>query len=208
MVHIYDGLKGEIMEYLHWTTRIGHGTMIRSTAVIEEMCSIGNKCFIGHYVVMRGGWTIGDNVKIGHGTILEPIGIIGHDVSIQSRCTISDHSVIGDWVFIGPNFTSCADRHMAFGREEIVKYNPKGVTILRGARIGGGVIVLPGITIGKNAVIGAGSLVTKDIPERSVAFGSPAKVIKIIPMEECIPDEDDAASAYQDVFTFNTSDSG
>ena len=131
---------------------------------------IGSNVAIWNYVI------IGDNTKIGDGTLIGSfcdIGknvVIGKDCSIQAHVTISNGCVLGDNVFIAPNSSLLNDKYP--------KSNFMTPPVIKdGARIGGGVTILPEVTVGENAVIGGGSVVTKNVPPCSVLAGVPAKVV-------------------------------
>lgn len=116
-------------------------------------CVIGSNCVIHAQVAIHDGVVIGDNVKI-QGFSFIPKGVI-----------------IEDNVFIGPRVTFTNDKYPP--SEE---WSP--TLVKRGASLGAGVTVVPGVTIGENSFIGAGSLVTKDIPANEIWFGAPAKFIR------------------------------
>ena len=131
---------------------------------------IGEGCSIWNYVV------IGDGAKIGDGTIIGSFCDIGKEVKIGKNCniqahvTISNGSALGDEVFIAPNTSLLNDKYPKSGF-----LTPP--TIKDGAQIGGGVTILPNVVIGEKAVIGGGSVVTKNVPPQSVMSGVPAKSI-------------------------------
>ena len=135
--------------------------------VVGANVEIGENCSIWNYVV------IGDNTKIGEGTTIGSFVDLGKDVSVGKNCniqahvTISNGCVLGDNVFIAPNSSLLNDKY------------PKSSSITPpvskdGAAIGGGVTILPNVTVGEKAVVGGGSIVTKDVP-RAVVAGCPAK---------------------------------
>jgi len=136
---------------------------------------IGASASIWNYVV------IGDNSKIGEGTIIGSFCDIGKDVTLGKNCniqahvTISNGCTLGDNVFIAPNTSLLNDKY------------PKSTfmtppTIKNDARIGGGVTILPNVTIGEKAVVGGGSVVAKDVASRTVVAGCPAK--KVLSLED------------------------
>ncbi len=147
--------------------QIGYGTRMGNFVFIRSDTSIGQECVIGSNVDIEG------DVKI------------GNNVSLQSFCYITRGVIIEDEVFCGPRVTTMNDKAMSYRRKSLtfIRAAPK---IHRAARIGGGTILLPGVTVGENALVGAGSVVTKDIPDRVIAFGNPAKIIGIVPQEELI----------------------
>lgn len=136
---------------------------------------------IGEGVVIWNYVVIGDNTKIGAGTCVGSFCDIGKDVvlgkncNIQAHVTISNGCLLGDNVFIAPNSTLLNDKYpkSSLMTPPIIKDN---------AIIGGGVTILPNVTIGEKSVIGGGSVVTNDVPPRTVSTGVPAK--KIMPLKE------------------------
>ncbi len=142
--------------YRRFNVRIGSGTMVSIGTVIRKNTVIGNNCWIGNECVLEGFTTIGNNVRI------------------ESQCHITSYSLIEDDVFIGPMFASSNDNRLSYSRRGHGQ-NLKGVTIRARARIGGGAMTLPGITIGEGAIVGALSLVTKDVRPFALVYGVPAK---------------------------------
>lgn len=149
---------------------IGKNAIIRAQSIIYENVKIGDNLETGHNVLIREDTIIGSNVKIGTGTIIDGKTVIGNNVNIQSNVYVPLLTEIGDDVFIGPGAIILND-----------KYPPSkrlvGVKIMRGAVIGGGAVVLPGVTIGENSVVGAGAIVTKDVEPNSVVIGNPARTV-------------------------------
>jgi acetyltransferase-like isoleucine patch superfamily enzyme len=157
-------------------SKIGKETRIQPSAIIEEDCEIGDNCFVGHYVVMRPGTRIGNRTIIGHLTVFEGNCSVGDDCLIHAQCHITVGAKIGDKVFIAPGFIGANDPDMLHMRRHVKKFSPEGYTIERGVRIGIGVLVLPGVTIGENSVIGVGAVITKDIPPYSQIKGIPGRI--------------------------------
>jgi acetyltransferase-like isoleucine patch superfamily enzyme len=171
---------------IHESVKIGKFTRVSHTAVIEEDCEIGDNCFIGHYVVMRPNTKIGNNTVIGHLTVFEGDCSVGNDCLIHSQCHITKGAVIEDKVFIAPMFCGANDPDMLHMRRHIKPFVPHGYRICKGARIGIGVMILPGVTIGENSEIGVGSVVTRNVAPLTIVYGSPAKVRGFIPPDEVI----------------------
>ena len=171
---------------IHEYSKIGIGTVVEPTAIIQENCEIGDNCFIGHYVVMRPGTKIGNNTVIGHLTVFEGECNVGSDCLIHAQCHITKGAVIEDKVFIAPGFIGCNDNIMLHQRRHLKEFVPEGYTIRRGARLGAGVLVLPGVTIGENAVVGVGSIVTKDVLAGTITYGGPARINGVVKPEEII----------------------
>lgn len=122
------------------------------------------------YVVLGDGVSVGSNAEIGTGSVIGDYSRIGHGVFLPP------HSKIGREVFIGPSVTCCDDK---YPRVNNAAYNAEPPVIEDGASIGAGVVLLPGVRIGSGAMIGAGAIVTRDVPEKAVVFGNPARSQKV-----------------------------
>lgn len=119
-----------------------------------------------HFCVLREGVVIGYNCTIGHGVLVEKNTKIGNETTIQSQCHITAEALIGNKVFLGPCVVTMNEKNIAnLGRTE---KNIERLVIEDGARIGAGAILTPGVHIGKNAFVKAGSLVVKDVGEAEI----------------------------------------
>jgi UDP-2-acetamido-3-amino-2,3-dideoxy-glucuronate N-acetyltransferase len=129
---------------------------------------IGVNCAIWNYVVIGDNSKIGDNTIIGSFVDLGKEVTLGKNCNIQAHVTISNGCVLGDNVFIAPNSSLLNDKYpkSTFMTPPVIK---------DGAAIGGGVTILPNVTVGEKAVVGGGSVVTKDVPPRTVVAGCPAR---------------------------------
>lgn len=150
---------------------IGKNAVIRSGAIVYAGTSIGDNLETGHNVVIREENIIGSNLQVWSNSVIDYGCKIGNNVLIHCNCYVCQYTVIEDDVFLAPGVSLANDKH------PINKAAMKGPIILNGARIGINSVILPGVRVGRNSTIGAGSVVTKDIPDRSVAFGVPAKVV-------------------------------
>ncbi|MBF0496962.1 MAG: N-acetyltransferase [Deltaproteobacteria bacterium] len=135
--------------------------------------------------MIRSGTRIGQGCTIGSYVDIEGDVIIGDNVSLQSACYITRGVVIENEVFCGPRVVTMNDKRICHRRPSLtfVRQAPR---ILRAARVGGGSILLPGVTIGENAFVGAGSVVTKDVPDYAIAVGNPARIVGRVREEEII----------------------
>ncbi len=155
------------------TLRIGDGSKIRRGTIIYLGSKIGKKMETGHNVVIREENQIGDEFKIWNNSVIDYGCKIGNNVKIHSNCYVAQFTTIEDDAFLAPGVTIANDMHPGceFSRECM-----RGPTIKKGAQIGCNSTIVPFVTIGEYALIGAGSVVTKDIPPHSVAYGNPARV--------------------------------
>jgi UDP-2-acetamido-3-amino-2,3-dideoxy-glucuronate N-acetyltransferase len=138
---------------------------------------IGNNTTIWQYVVILKGASIGANCNINCHVFIENEVLIGNNVTIKPGVYLWDGLTIEDNVFIGPNVTFTNDK---YPRSKNKNYAQLSTTLKKGCSIGANSTILGGVTIGCNSIIGAGSLVTKDIPDNEIWFGSPAGFIRKI----------------------------
>ena len=137
---------------------------------------IGKDTNIWQYCVVLPEAEIGENCNICSHCFIENKVKIGNNVTIKNGLYLYDGITIEDNVFIGPNATFCNDKYPK--SKQYPEKFPETI-IKKGASIGGNATILPGITIGENALVGAGSVVTKDVPANSVVTGNPARILKI-----------------------------
>lgn len=161
---------------------IGRGAVIRYGTVIYGGSSIGCGLTTGHNVVIREQNDIGDNLRIWGNSTIDYGCRIGNNVKIHYGVYVAQYTTIEEDVFLGPNVTLANDIHP--GCPDALKCM-KGPKIKRGAQIGLNTCVLPRVIIGEYSVIGAGSVVTSDIPHGVVAYGNPAKVVGMIKDLRC-----------------------
>jgi len=163
-------------------TRIGLNAVIRSHTVIYAGNRIGDRFSTGHGVLVRESNVIGDDVSVGSHTVIEHHVLIGSHVRIHSQAFIPEFSILEDDAWIGPNvvFTNALHPQCPMAKQCL-----KGPRIRRGAKIGANATLVPDIEIGAGALVGAGSVVTGDVPPGAVVAGNPARVIKSIDQLRC-----------------------
>jgi acetyltransferase-like isoleucine patch superfamily enzyme len=147
--------------------RIGEGTRIGNFVFIRDNTVIGRHCVVGSYLDIEGEVRIGDFV------------------SLQSGCYLTRGTIIEDEVFCGPRIITINDKPISYRRSSLT-FKRQAPRILRAARIGGGSILCPGITVGENALVGAGAVVTRDVPDRVIVAGNPAVEIGRVPNDQII----------------------
>ena len=134
--------------------------------------NIGDGTMIWQFCVVLKNAVIGENCNINCQVLIENEAVIGNHVTIKPGVQIWDGVTLDDHVFIGPNVTFTNDRNPKSKNKDFVL---EKTWVKKGASIGGNATILPGITIGENAVIGAGSVVNKDVPDNETWVGNPAK---------------------------------
>jgi acetyltransferase-like isoleucine patch superfamily enzyme len=163
-------------------TELGAGTIVSTGAVVFAGTKVGQRVIIGDQSCVRERVTIGEDVVLGRGSLVENDTTIGALTKIQADAYITAYSTLEENVFIAPCVVTTNDNFM--GRTERRHELIAGPTIRRGARVGGGAILCPGVEIGEEAFVGAGAVVTKDVPPRTLVVGNPARVLR-----EVAPDE-------------------
>lgn len=150
----------------------GAGCVIRSHTIIYAGNAIGANFQTGHHVFLREDNEIGDNVSLGTGTVVEHHVRIGHRVRLHSQVFVPEYSILEDDCWLGPNVvvTNAPFPQGARAKEVLV-----GATIRKNAKIGANATLLPGVEIGEGALVGAGAVVTKDVPPFTVVAGNPAR---------------------------------
>jgi len=163
---------------------LGEGTVVSTGAIVFAGTTIGARVILGDQSCVRERVTIGDDVVVGRGSLVENDTTIGALTKIQADAYITAYSVLEDNVFIAPCVVTTNDNFM--GRTERRRGLVKGPTIRRGARVGGGAVLCPGVEIGEEAFVGAGAVVTKDVPARKIVVGNPARVLRDVPEDELL----------------------
>src|ERR687898_1483827 len=166
---------------------IGDGTIVSTGAIVFAGSQIGARVILGDQSCVRERVEIGDDVVLGRGSYVENDTTIGAMTKIQAEAYITAYSTLEEHVFIAPCVVTTNDNFM--GRTERRHALVKGPTIRRGARVGGGAVLCPGVEIGEEAFVGAGAVVTKDVPPRALVVGNPARVLREVPSEELLDNQ-------------------
>ena len=163
---------------------LGAGTIVSTGAIVFAGTEIGARVIVGDQACIRERVTLGDDVVVGRGSLVENDTTIGARTKIQAEAYVTAYSTLEEDVFIAPCVVTTNDNFM--GRTEKRLELMKGPTIRRGARIGGGAILCPGVEVGEEAFVGAGAVVTKDVPPRALVVGSPARVLREVADDELL----------------------
>jgi acetyltransferase-like isoleucine patch superfamily enzyme len=166
---------------------IGDGTIVSTGAIVFAGAEIGGGCILGDQSCVRERVVIADDVVVGRGSLVENDTTIGSGTRIQAGAYVTAYSTLEEDVFIAPCVVTTNDNFM--GRTERRRELMRGPTIRRGARIGGGAIICPGLEIGEEAFVGAGAVVTKDVPPRKLVVGNPARVLRDVADDELLENQ-------------------
>jgi acetyltransferase-like isoleucine patch superfamily enzyme len=163
---------------------VGEGAVVCAGAVVVAGAAIGPGVVIGDQVYVRERSAVGRDSVVGRGCSIENDVAIGSRVRIQTGSYITAFSELEDDVFVAPMVVTTND--MTAGRR-----GPgvplRGPRLRRACRVGAGAVLLPGVEIGAEAFVGAGAVVTRDVPARAVVVGSPARQIREVDERELLP---------------------
>lgn len=166
---------------------IGEGCLIGACTIIYRGSTLGEKTLVADCATIRENVVVGERTIIGRGATIENFCTVGSNCKIQTNVYLTAYSTVEDYVFIAPCVVTSNDNYAARSKERFGKF--KGVTVKKGGRLGAGAIVLPGKIIEEEGFVAAGALVTKDVPARKIAIGSPAKVSKAVPKEQLLENQ-------------------
>ena len=166
---------------------IGDGTIVSTGAIVFAGTRIGARVIVGDQACVRERVDVGDDVVVGRGVLVENDTTIGALTKIQADAYITAYSTLEDNVFIAPRVITTNDNFM--GRTERRHELIKGPTVRRGARVGGGAILCPGIVVGEEAFVGAGAVVTRDVAPRMLVVGNPARVLRSVSADELLENQ-------------------
>ncbi len=155
--------------------RIGGGAKIRSGCVIYMGSTLGARLELGHNVVIRERNTVGHDVSIWSNSVVDYGCRIGDRVKIHCGCYVAQYSVLEDDVFLAPGVVFANDLYPGVAES---KRRMRGPVVRSGAQIGVNATLLPFVEVGENAIVGAGSVVTRDVPPRTIVAGNPARIIR------------------------------
>ncbi|MCH7488992.1 MAG: N-acetyltransferase [Chloroflexi bacterium] len=156
--------------------------MIHPTAHVADSARIGAGTRIWHEAQVREDAVVGEECVIGKGVYIDRGVVVGDRVKIQNRASLFRGLTVQDGVFIGPHVSFSNDRYPRAVNAEGEPLTEDGwqaepTLVSYGASIGAGAVVLPGIVIGRWALVGAGAVVTRDVPEHALVAGNPARAV-------------------------------
>ena len=166
---------------------LGKAVTIGANSVIYRGATLADGVFVGDLASIREDVTVGELTILGRGVTVENKTSIGRKCKIETEAYITAMSTIEDYCFIAPCVAFTNDNFL--GRTEERKKHFAGPVLKRGARIGANATLLPGVTVGEDALVAAGSVVTRDVPARHIVVGSPAKILRSVPPEQLIENQ-------------------
>ena len=166
---------------------VGDACIVGTGVVLYRGAAIDSKVLLADLCTVRENVTIGRGTIVGRGVTVENVCTIGRYCKLESECYITAYSELEDRVFVAPGVVTSNDNYVGRTAERFKHF--KGVRVRKGGRIGAGAVVLPGVTIGEDGLVAAGSVVTRDVPARTIVLGSPAKVWREVPVEQLLENQ-------------------
>jgi UDP-2-acetamido-3-amino-2,3-dideoxy-glucuronate N-acetyltransferase len=186
------------------SARLGKAVGLGSNVRIGPYVQIGDNTIIGNNVVIHADTIIGNDVRIDDNAVLGklpvraatsaiPVSVenycrIGSFCKLETNCYITAYSTLGNHVFIAPGVVTSNDNYAGRGAERFKYF--KGVTVEDGGRIGANATILPGRIIGSQALVGAGAVVTRDLPPGKVMVGNPGRIVRDVPPEQLLSEQE------------------
>jgi acetyltransferase-like isoleucine patch superfamily enzyme len=162
---------------------VGDGTVVCCQAIVFAGARIGAGAIVGDQAYVRERAEVGAGTVLGRGSTVDNDVLVGARVRIQTDVYLTAYSRVEDDVFVGPGVCSTNDSTMS---RHDAGYALRGATLRRACRVGGGVVLCPGVEVGEEAFVAAGAVVTRDVPPRAVVMGVPARVVRSVTDEDLL----------------------
>ena len=166
---------------------LGDTCIVGTGAVLYRGAAIDARVLLADLCTVRENVSIGRGTIVGRGVTVENFCTIGRYCKLESECYITAYSTLEDRVFIAPGVVTSNDNYVGRTAERFKHF--KGVTVKKGGRIGAGAVLLPGITVGEDGLVAAGSVVTRDVPARTIVIGQPARPWREVPAEQWLENQ-------------------
>ncbi|MFI5371840.1 MAG: DapH/DapD/GlmU-related protein [Candidatus Eisenbacteria bacterium] len=166
---------------------LGELCIVGTGVVLYRGASIDAKVLMADLCTVRENVSIGRGTIVGRGVTIENFCTVGRYCKLESECYITAYSTLEDRVFIAPGVVTSNDNFVGRTAERFKHF--KGVTVKRGGRVGAGTVTLPGVVVGEDALVAAGSVVTRDVPPRTIVLGRPAKPWREVPVEQLLENQ-------------------
>jgi acetyltransferase-like isoleucine patch superfamily enzyme len=152
-------------------------------AVVFAGAELADGAIVGDQAYVRERTAVGARSVVGRGSVIDNDVAVGARVRIQTNVYITAYSLIEDDVFVGPGACTTNDDTMA---RHDAAYEIRGAVLRRACRVGGGAVLVPGVEVGEEAFVAAGAVVTRDVPQRAVVMGVPARVVGEVPEDDLL----------------------
>lgn len=166
---------------------VGELSIVGTGVVLYRGATIDAKVLMADLATVRENVTIGRGTIVGRGVTVENFCTVGRYCKLESECYITAYSTLEDRVFIAPGVVTSNDNFVGRTAERFKHF--KGVTVKKGGRVGAGTVTLPGVVIGEDALVAAGSVVTRDVPARTIVLGRPARAWRDVPVEQLLENQ-------------------
>lgn len=166
---------------------VGDLCIVGTGVVLYRGAAIDAKVLMADLATIRENVTIGRGTIVGRGVTVENFCSVGRYCKLESECYVTAYSTLEDRVFIAPGVVTSNDNFVGRTQERFKHF--KGVTVKKGGRVGAGTVTLPGVTIGEDALVAAGSTVTKDVEPRTIVMGKPARPLRPVPVEQLLENQ-------------------
>lgn len=167
--------------------RISDRCIIGSHAILYAGCELGEAVLVADLATIRESVTVGGRTIVGRGVAIENACSIGARCKLETNAYITAYSTVADDVFVAPGVLTSNDNFLGRTAERFDHFG--GVTILRGGRIGVGAVILPNRTVGTDAVVAAGAVLTRDAPPEVIVAGIPARPVQPVPANQKLPNQ-------------------
>lgn len=166
---------------------IGDVSIVGTGVVLYRGAAIDGKVLMADLCTIRENVTVGRGTIVGRGVTVENFCSVGRYCKLESESYICAYSTLEDRVFIAPGVVTSNDNFVGRTQERFKHF--KGVTVRKGGRIGAGSVTLPGVVVGEDALVAAGSTVTKDVEPRTIVMGKPARPVRPVPVEQLLENQ-------------------
>ncbi len=166
---------------------IGKGCIIGTGAVVYAGANLAENVLAADGASVREDVTVGEGTILGRGVTVENHVRIGARCKVEAGAYLTAYSALGDDCFVAPGVVTSNDNFAGRTQARFAAF--KGVTVQNGGRLGAGAVVLPGRTVEADGFAAAGSVVTHDVPARTIAAGNPARPLRPVPAEQCLKEK-------------------
>ena len=167
--------------------RVGDLSIVGTSVVLYRGAEIEGKVLMADLATVRENVKIGRGTIVGRGVTVENFCTIGRYCKLESECYLTAYSELEDRVFVAPGVVTSNDNYVGRTAERFKHF--KGVTVRKGGRIGAGTVLLPGIVVGEDALVAAGSVVTRDVAPRTIVLGTPARAWREVAVEQLLENQ-------------------